>query len=376
MPNEDDQPTSSEDATQGSPKAGDRLAEEKPRRTKSKTVSRPYPRRNLQDAISVPTVLKEKNGGHPLPPSQVGTALNLSMSSRFFYLAAASRDFGLTSGGRDSAEIAMTDLGRRVVSPTSPEDEKDAYLEAFFKVDLFERVVRHFGGSKLPEEKFLSNILSTTFGLEEEAQEEFIKLFNENCRFLSIGEEFGSERDKASIRPSEPGRPDSARVATVATQSTTAPTCFIIMPFSEKNDSHAIGFFDEVLASLFTPAAASAGFEVRTAKKQGSDVIQATIVTELLAADLVLADLTEHNPNVLFELGMRMAEEKPIALVRAKGTGAIFDVDNMLRVAEYNPNLWASTVEKDIPRIAEHLLAAWENRATDPSFLSILRRVR
>jgi hypothetical protein len=33
----------------------------------------------------------------------------------------------------------------------------------------------------------------------------------------------------------------------------------------------------------------------------------------------VLADLTEHNPNVLFELGLRMAVNKPIALVKAKG---------------------------------------------------------
>lgn len=36
---------------------------------------------------------------------------------------------------------------------------------------------------------------------------------------------------------------------------------------------------------------------------------------------MVLADLTEHYPNVLFELGMRMHLDKPVALVRAKGTG-------------------------------------------------------
>jgi hypothetical protein len=27
-----------------------------------------------------------------------------------------------------------------------------------------------------------------------------------------------------------------------------------------------------------------------------------------MEADLVIADMTEHNPNVMFELGMRMAE--------------------------------------------------------------------
>ena len=67
-------------------------------------------------------------------------------------------------------------------------------------------------------------------------------------------------------------------------------------------------------------------------------------------ADLVIADLTQHNPNVMFELGMRMAEDKPVVLIKASGTGPLFDVDNMLRVFEYNPNLWSTTVEKDMPK--------------------------
>src|SRR5213079_2550524 len=113
---------------------------------------------------------------------------------------------------------------------------------------------------------------------------------------------------------------------------------------------------------ILTPAATKAGFRVKTARRQGSDVIQSTIVNELLEADLVLADLTEHNPNVLFELGMRMAEDKPVALVRARGTGPIFDVDNMLRVEEYSPNLWPSTVTIDVPKIASHIKATWEGR--------------
>jgi hypothetical protein len=86
-----------------------------------------------------------------------------------------------------------------------------------------------------------------------------------------------------------------------------------------------------------------------------------------------LADLTAHNPNVLFELGMRMHMDRPIALVRAKGTGAIFDVDHLLRVEDYNPNLWRSTIEKDVPRLSQHVLAAWENRENVRTYMSILK---
>lgn len=60
-----------------------------------------------------------------------------------------------------------------------------------------------------------------------------------------------------------------------------------------------------------------AGFNAKTAKA-GSEVIQSTIVNDLDAADLVIVDLTEHNPNVLFELGMRIAFSKPVCLIRAK----------------------------------------------------------
>ncbi len=144
------------------------------------------------------------------------------------------------------------------------------------------------------------------------------------------------------------------------------------MPFTEREDRHPTGFFREVLASLFSPAVTGAGLQVRTAQRQGSDVIQSTILRELLAADLVLADLTEHNPNVLFELGMRMAEDKPVVLTRAKGTGQIFDVDNMLRVEDYSPNLWPSTLNDDVPRLRAHVAAAWENRASAATYRNIL----
>ena len=69
-----------------------------------------------------------------------------------------------------------------------------------------------------------------------------------------------------------------------------------------------------------------------------------------------------------------MAADKPVALIKATGTGRIFDVDNMLRVYEYNANLWQSTIDKDLPELTEHLKAAWENREKAPSYMKILRR--
>lgn len=146
------------------------------------------------------------------------------------------------------------------------------------------------------------------------------------------------------------------------------------MPFTERQSEHKAGFFEEVLRSLIAPAGKMGGFVVTTANREGSDVIQSTIVNNLLDADLVVADLSEHNPNVLFELGMRMAFDKPVVLIRSKGTGKIFDVDNMLRVYEYDPNLWPSTVLQDVPNLTSFIKATWNNRQTENTYLRILRR--
>jgi hypothetical protein len=87
----------------------------------------------------------------------------------------------------------------------------------------------------------------------------------------------------------------------------------------------------------------------------------------------VLCDLTEHNPNVLFELGLRVANDKPVALVKARGTPTLFDIDHMLRVAEYSPNLWPSTLAADARTIEDHMRAAWDGRLDGRSFMAVLR---
>jgi hypothetical protein len=70
-----------------------------------------------------------------------------------------------------------------------------------------------------------------------------------------------------------------------------------------------------------------------------------------------------------------MALEKPIVLVKAIGTNPIFDVDHMLRVESYNPNMWPSTVKADIPKLTAHITEAYANRDTQRSYMAILRQV-
>ena len=95
---------------------------------------------------------------------------------------------------------------------------------------------------------------------------------------------------------------------------------FVIMPFTEKGAiGRPKGFFDEVLKSLIIPAGNAAKFAVETAGRKGSDVIHHTIVNQLIQAELVIADLTDHNPSVLFELGIRIAVPEQAGLPDQSG---------------------------------------------------------
>jgi len=342
----------------------------KPRRAKGgkkeARATRPYPKVVLAKALEVAQQIKDKNGGNPWTPAEVAAALGMGAHSpAFYYLTAAARDFGLTLGTRDTPQIELTDLGRAIVYAPSPDAEKAKKLEAFQKIELFTKVLAHYKGSNLPEMKYVGNTLESKFGLAPQFHEEFSRVFKENCAYLGI-------TSGEAPAEGEHGGPSTVTVGEPAKKS--GVRAFVVMPFTEKGDARPKGFFTEVLRSLITPAAVEAGFNVQTANRQGSDVIQSTIVNDLLDADLVIADLTDHNPNVLFELGLRMAAEKPVALVKALGTGRVFDVDNMLRVYEYQPQLWRSTLEQDLPEITKHVKAAWDNRAKDPSYMSILRR--
>lgn len=274
----------------------------------------------------------------------------------------------MTTGTRDSSEIALTELGRALVYADNPDEEHAKKLQAFHNVELFKNVLSHYKGSDLPEMKYLANTLESKFKVPPEHHEDFSKVFRENAKFLNI-----KSGDAPAIGEEAKG---PTTVVVGEPKHKTNLKAFVIMPFSEKNPDRPKGFFEEVLRSLITPAGLDAGFKVETANRQGSDVIQSTIVNDLLEADLVVADLTDHNPNVLFELGLRMAGSKPVALIKAVGTGRVFDVDNMLRVYEYQPHLWRSTVEVDVPELVKHFKAAWDNRATDASYMKLLRRAK
>ncbi|CAH1851762.1 hypothetical protein [Convivina praedatoris] len=69
-----------------------------------------------------------------------------------------------------------------------------------------------------------------------------------------------------------------------------------------------------------------------------SGIIISKIVTNLSTLDLVICDVSSKNPNVMFELGLRLAFNKPVILIKDELTDYSFDTSPIKHLA-YPSNL-------------------------------------
>ena len=106
-------------------------------------------------------------------------------------------------------------------------------------------------------------------------------------------------------------------------------TCFVVCPIGDVGSSIRKRS-DQVFKYIISPACGSNGFEpTRSDKSYAVDKIDQTIITHLESADLVIADLSDHNPNAFFELGYRTALKKPLIHIAAEGESLPFDVSGI-----------------------------------------------
>lgn len=138
------------------------------------------------------------------------------------------------------------------------------------------------------------------------------------------------------------------------------------MPVSTSNhDAERFGdpdHWEHVRETIFVPAVERAGYEAIRPVMAGADMIHARIIHHLQECDMVLCDLSGHNPNVFFELGVRTASNLPIALVRDESTSLPFDTSG-INTASYDSSLQGWKVDAEIAKISEHLRSSEESCA-------------
>lgn len=148
--------------------------------------------------------------------------------------------------------------------------------------------------------------------------------------------------------------------------------CFIIMPISDV-DGYSEGHFKHVYENIIYPSCELAGYQaVRADEVKATNLIHLDILRKLIDAPIAICDLSTRNPNVLFELGIRQAFDKPVVLIQESGTPKIFDIAP-LRYLEYSKQMKYHEVLRSQNELKDTILATAEAEGDAGNVNSIVK---
>lgn len=111
--------------------------------------------------------------------------------------------------------------------------------------------------------------------------------------------------------------------------------CFVVSPIGDEG-SEVRKRADQVFRYIIAPVCDETGFEpIRVDKLNQPDSITQTIIDYLINSELVIADITGHNPNAFYEMGYRASTGKPIIHLKRKNEDIPFDVAG-IRAFDYD----------------------------------------
>ena len=104
--------------------------------------------------------------------------------------------------------------------------------------------------------------------------------------------------------------------------------CFIIMPFSKTSETHTEDYwtkhFETFLRFIIDPIP---NIKAYRSEPLRGDILK-QIIRELINAEIVIADITDYNPNVFWELGVRQSFKHCTITIAEEGTFLPFDISS------------------------------------------------
>ncbi|MGG1630062.1 hypothetical protein [Rossellomorea sp. NRS-1567] len=151
--------------------------------------------------------------------------------------------------------------------------------------------------------------------------------------------------------------------------------CGIIMPIAAM-PGYTSDHWTEVKSIIIESMKSIKEFEFKTEIVSNSDgeidVIHKRIIQNLYNADIVICDISGRNPNVLFELGMRLTFDKPTILIKDDVTDFIFDT-GVIEHIQYPKDLRFNKVVSFKEELARRVKLTYEKSQSDPEFSTFLK---
>lgn len=147
--------------------------------------------------------------------------------------------------------------------------------------------------------------------------------------------------------------------------------CGIVMPISSI-DGCPEEHWTEVL-SILTETIDNAGFEPNLVSHADDvGIIQKRIIQNLYENPIVVVDVSGKNPNVMFELGMRLAFDKPTIIIKDDKTSYSFDTSSIEHL-EYPRDLRFTKIIEFRNRLKEKIIKTYKAANENPEYTTFLK---
>lgn len=131
--------------------------------------------------------------------------------------------------------------------------------------------------------------------------------------------------------------------------------CGIIRPIAKMSDFYTFEHWNSV-KDIMERAITKAGYNPLTVSdSKGSTTIHSSIFLNLYQNEIVVCDVSNRNANVMFELGMRIAFDKPVVIIKDDKTPFSFDTSHIKHL-EYPSDLRFQVIEQFIEDLANLIL--------------------
>ncbi len=147
-------------------------------------------------------------------------------------------------------------------------------------------------------------------------------------------------------------------------------SCGIVMPISPI-ENYSAEHWKEV-QQIIKDSIKSAGFEpsmVSDADDVG--IIQKRIIQNLYSNPIVVCDVSGKNPNVMFELGMRLAFDKPTIIIKDDITSYSFDT-SPIEYLEYPRDLRYQKINDFKEKLKDKISGTYKKASNDPNYSTFL----
>ena len=131
-------------------------------------------------------------------------------------------------------------------------------------------------------------------------------------------------------------------------------TCFVITPIGDNNTEirrHIDGIIDQAIE----PALGEKYEVVVAHRKYEIGSINDRVIKSVYESDLVIANLTNTNPNVMFELAIRYSFGRPAIVIAEKGTKLPFDVIDENTIFYVNDPAGANDLKQSITEYEKNI---------------------